>query len=46
MPWIDMTDEFSPMAFDVTNPHLTGVDPIDMMTMVRARMQEVFKEMT
>ena len=46
MPWIDMTDEFSQMAFDVTNPHLAGVDPIDMMTMVRARMQEVFKEMT
>ena len=45
MPWIDMMDEFAQMEVDVTNPHLTNVNPHNMMAMVRARMQEVFKEM-
>lgn len=45
MPWIDMMDEFAQMEVDVTNPHLTNVNPLNMMAMVRARMQEVFKEM-
>lgn len=45
MPWINMMDEFAQMEFDATNPHLTNVNPLNMMAMVRARMQEVFKEM-
>lgn len=28
MPWIDMMDEFAQMEFDVTNPHLTNVNPL------------------
>ena len=45
MRWIDMMDEFAQMEVDITNPHLTNVNPHNMMVMVRARMQEVFKEM-
>jgi uncharacterized protein YggL (DUF469 family) len=38
-------DEFQQIDFDVTHAYLKSIQPADMMATVRARMQEVFKEM-
>lgn len=46
MPWIDMMDDFEQLEFDVSNLHLHGIKPVDVMAIVRSRTQEVFKEMT
>ena len=45
MPWIAMMDDFEQLDFDANNPHLIGVEPVNVMAMVRSRIQEVFKEM-
>lgn len=45
MPWIEMMDDFEQLEFDVNNPHLQGVEPVNVMAMVRSRIQDVFKEM-
>jgi hypothetical protein len=45
MPWIDMMDDFAQLEFDTTNPYLATRDPLNIMAMVKVRMQEVFKEM-
>jgi len=45
MPWIEMMDDFEQLEFDANNPHLTGVEPVNVMAMVRSRIQEVFKKM-
>lgn len=45
MPWIEMMDNFEQLDFDENNPHLTGVESVNVMAMVRSRIQEVFKEM-
>ena len=45
MPWIAMMDEFEQIDFDKTNQYLAEIRPVDMMAVVRNRMQEVFKEM-
>ena len=45
MPWVAMMDEFEQIDFDKTNPYLSEIKPVDMMAVVRNRMQEVFKEM-
>jgi hypothetical protein len=45
MPWIAMMDEFEQMDIDQTNPYIADIKPVDRMSVVRNRMQEVFKEM-
>lgn len=45
MPWMDMMEEFEQIDFDMSHRDLKEIKPIDMMAMVRSRMQEVFKEM-
>ncbi len=45
MPWVAMMDEFEQMDIDQTNQHIMHIKPIDRMSVVRNRMQEVFKEM-
>jgi hypothetical protein len=45
MPWIAMMDEFEQMDIDQTNQYIADIKPVDRMSVVRNRMQEVFKEM-
>lgn len=45
MPWIAMMDDFEQLDFNAMNPHLINLQPENIMAMVRARTQEVFKEM-
>ena len=45
MPWVAMMDEFEQMDIDQTNQHISHIKPVDRMSVVRNRMQEVFKEM-
>ena len=45
MPWIEMMDDFEQLEFDASNPHLKDVEPVNVMAMVRSRIQDVFKEM-
>jgi len=45
MPWIAMMDAFEQIDFDFNNPYLIHTKPVNMMAMVRSRMQDVFKEM-
>ena len=45
MPWVAMMDEFEQMDIDQTNQYITHIKPVDRMSVVRNRMQEVFQEM-
>lgn len=46
MPWIDMMDEFEQLDLNASNPHLKDVRQEDVMSLVRSRAHEIFKEMT
>lgn len=45
MPWVALMDEFEQMDINQTNQHISHIKPVDRMSVVRNRMQEVFKEM-
>lgn len=45
MPWIAMMNEFEQIDFDSENSYLSGIKPVNTMAIVRARIQDVFKEM-